>query len=172
MLDFFAIEGSSLTINLFDNSYNIHLDILFLVVFILITTFVSFRSKSLTISMILSFYPAILIFQTLTTHSFSFIEGIDTFVGKIILFSVLMLVILIVLNGYTTDYARGGDVVFFEAMFLSLAAAILIFTILYHIIPITGEYEFSSILNILFDKSEYLYIQLIAPLVLLFFATR
>ena len=171
LLQLIAVEEASLSINLNNSSYYIPYDILLALICIIVFTLISLKSKGYVISMIFSYYPAILIFKYINIDWFSFLRLSET-ANNIIIFVILFALISFLFKNAICDYVRdSGDVVFYEAILLGCAVTILVFITLYHITPI-GQYSFSIIFDYLFSYKEYIALQLSMPIIFVYLATR
>ena len=136
------------------------------VIILLVALGLTYGKKTLLV-VLLSLYPTALV-----THFFPFYGGIPFVTGTIPLkFEPLMLFILSLVgsiftikNYIDTSYQIHSFWRFVEIISLSVTASGLGIALLYHIVEIDNFYNFSTILNSLFESSTALWLWLIAPL--------
>ena len=119
--------------------------------------------KSFLLSVTISFYPTILIYLTLSGTNI-----VDSATGQIITFLVIFLASLYLINTIFSDYYADIDSSLFDAIFLGLSFALLIFISISVFVDLES---FSPVFQFLLD-TKYKFYHYVVPLIFVFLATR
>ena len=151
-------------------SVSVAMDMIMLVVLVLLVGFLATKSRSFVCSLILSFYPTILIFGYTPSEWIDHISDTGVLVDLgvfIAIYAVIVMAVHGVLSDYFTQNISGS---FVEGLLLGVALATLLFTAFFHIIPISEVFNFSNIFIQIFQPENFIVFQLAAPLVIFYIA--
>ncbi|HZS42872.1 MAG TPA: hypothetical protein VFA52_01500 [Candidatus Paceibacterota bacterium] len=162
-----ALLPNSLT-----HSYGADLSIL-VILFILTAVYGLYWGKQRLVSLILAFYPAILLFL-----NFPYVNNLllikatagQIFVSKCVIFLIFLIPIHLIFNRFVFgDFGFNSNRKFLQAAILSISILILIIVFFYRVVPLTNVYSVSLPLARYLSTSKDFFWWLLVPFVGLFF---
>jgi hypothetical protein len=144
--------------------------------FILFFLFSTYYGKSKLVSLIFSFYPALVIYE-----KFPFFKEINSVKGslaqqsaiRLVIFLLLIFLSYIIINkamSMELSYSKVKGTI--ESAVLSLIALVLTLVLVVKIVPINALYRLPSSITSFFAPDTYLFWWLLAPLVIIFAISR
>lgn len=141
------------------------LDIIIILVIFISTFIFSFtKGKKKVLKLLLSIYPAILIFQNLPFSFKDNLTQILAFVGVFLVFY------FILKNNFTAPQGNGNR--FFESLVASIASVFCLLIIYYRILPLESVYDLRLPFSGFWIQQIPFYITLIIPAALIFLISR
>lgn len=140
------------------------------IAFFVIFLFGMYFGKAHLVSLIVSFYPAMLLYERLPfLEWFVFLKGENLItLNKLIVFVVLLVLIDIIILRFIFSESKGGPVHFIHIVAGSLAFLILLLILTYSVINLDMIHDFSPTIDNLFMNSPHTFWWNLAPLALLF----
>lgn len=152
-------------------SFNITL----LIVIAVLTALSFYKGKSTLFSIIVSFYPAAIFYESFPYKS-NFIMFKDTnlhvFYSHAIIFAVFFVLSFMIARRIVhSDGMRSGFVGFLDALFLSASVVLLTMTLCFHTLPYRDIYNLGAQFQNFFSSSLGYFVSAFIPVVVLFWMT-
>lgn len=146
-------------------------DIIVALVVILICVYCYYKGKGVIAALIVSFYPAILMYKFFPyTENFVFFKQNSTqiFFSHLLILVVLFLISFYAMNSLIRNgYSRSGIPGIIDSLLLGLSFVALCLVVLFHVLPATNVYDINSVFFNVFRSDLPSFLALILPIALL-----
>ena len=141
------------------------------VVFFAILVYTMYFGKNRTISAILSYYPAVILFTNFPFTKQLMISkgGIATTLNSLVIFLIIFIPLNIIINRYIIAESGQGTTHIIRTAGLAFTALILVIMFSYTIVDLSEFYNFSHVIDSLFATPNTIFIANLIPLALLAF---
>jgi hypothetical protein len=153
-----------------------HLNIILIVVVAALTVLSYFKGKGVLFSLIISFYPASIIYLSFPYKAkflFSTSNSLNTFYSHAFIYLVFFILSFFVSKKIVhADGTHSGVGGFFEALLLSISVVILTTALAFHILPYRDIYNLGTEIQTFLSSDLGYFISVISPMAVVYWMTR